>query len=256
METAEYRLIAALEERHWWYIGMRACARALLQQGLRGEAPSCRPREILDAGCGTGGGLRWLAAFGRVTGLDYHPLAIQAAAHSSRRICRSSVMALPFGTASFDWVTSFDVLYHRAVPDDVVALREVARVLRPGGRLLARVPAHDWLRGAHDVQVHTRQRYSRAELGAKVRHAGLVVERFTYAGSYLMLPALFMRRHRLAPARSSARSDLELPAPQVNALLEAGLRLESMWLRHWDLPIGLSLLVLARKPREPAKNSA
>src|SRR5687768_12646862 len=96
MEPSEYALIAALENRHWWYTGMRASARALLQHALADSGPAGRTRAILDAGCGTGGGLRWLTAFGTVTGLDFHPLAVQAARKASDRVCRASVLAVPF----------------------------------------------------------------------------------------------------------------------------------------------------------------
>ncbi len=246
MEPGEYDLIAALEERHWWYTGMRASAREVLRAALKPRSASL---DILDAGCGAGGGLRWLAEFGRVTGLDVHPRAVELARRSSPRVCRASVLAVPFAAASFDLVTSFDVLYHRAVLDDEQALREFARVLRPGGWLLARVPAHDRLRGAHDVQVHTRHRYARAELRAKVAQAGLDVCRLTYAGGFLLPPALLRRTlQRGAVAASSAHSDVSQPPPLLNALLGAALRLESRWLRRWDIPAGLSLLVLARRP--------
>jgi SAM-dependent methyltransferase len=156
-------------------------------------------------------------------------------------------MAVPCAANTFDLVTSFDVLYHRAVPDDEAALREFARVLRPGGWLLARVPAHDRLRGAHDVQVHTRHRYARAELGLKVAGAGLHVQRLTYAGALLLPPAL-LRRRLQRQAAPDAHSDVALPPPLLNSALTALLRLESLWLRRWDLPLGLSLFVLARKP--------
>jgi SAM-dependent methyltransferase len=251
MEPGEYDLIAALEERHWWYTGMRLSARALLRQALSLEPHAHQPRglDILDAGCGTGGGLRWLAEFGAVTGLDFHPRAVQLARRVSPRVTRASVLALPFPAHRFDLVTSFDVLYHRAVIDDALALREFARVLRPGGWLLVRVPAHDRLRGAHDVQVHTRHRYARAELGAKVTGAGLQVCRLTYAGSFLLPPALLRRRlQRQAVAEAAAHSDVSLPPLPINALLRTAMHFESLWLRRWNIPAGLSLIVLARKP--------
>jgi SAM-dependent methyltransferase len=167
-------------------------------------------------------------------------------------VCRASVLAVPFPAAAFDVVATFDVLYHRAVPDDDRALRELARVLRPGGWLLARVPAHNHLRGAHDLQVHTRHRYAHAELRGKVEAAGLGVRRLTYAGLLLMPPALVRRGlQRRAVATAQAHSDVTLPAPPVNAALCTLLAWERWWLPRRDLPVGLSLIVLARKPLGP-----
>lgn len=240
MEEAEYDHIAQLEATHWWYAGMRAIARSVVS-GLALPAGA----RILDAGCGAGGGLRWLAEFGTVVGIDLHPAAIRHAVRASTRVARASVQALPHPAGLFDLVTSFEVLYHLAVRDDVGALREVARVLRPGGWLLLRVPAHDWLRGAHDRQVHTRQRYSAGELRVKLAEAGFQVERLTPLGA-LLLPAALARR--LMQRRTEAATDVRLPTPLINAALTWVLAAEAAWLRVADVPFGLSLLAVARKP--------
>src|SRR5262245_15015440 len=143
MERSEYAVMAAVEDRHWWYGGMRAIAAALLDEAYR-ERGSL---SILDAGCGTGGNALFLRRYGTVVGID---LAAEATELGGQRLpgvlARGSVIELPFADASFDLVTSFDVLYHRAVSDEHGALRETARVLRPGGRLLIRLPAYEFLR--------------------------------------------------------------------------------------------------------------
>jgi SAM-dependent methyltransferase len=245
MEPSEYDNIARLEGRHWWYVGMRQIAAGLLSQ-VCPPAPGGAPpaRRILDAGCGVGGGLRWLAAYGQVTGIDLHPLAIRYSAQVSRRVCRASVQSLPFASACFDVVTTFEVLYHLAVSDDLAALREMARVLRPGGWLLVRLPAHDWLRGAHDRHVHTRHRYEAAELRGKLETAGFAVRRLSSVGFSLLLPAVARRR---VQSSDGAQTDVSLPAPPVNRLLLAALQTEGLWLRRFDLPAGLSLIAVARR---------
>jgi SAM-dependent methyltransferase len=247
MEPSEYDNIARLEGRHWWYVGMRQIAAGIVAQICPpgppgGPAPACR---ILDAGCGVGGGLRWLADFGQVTGIDLHPLAIQYSARVSRRVGQASVQALPFADASFDLVTTFEVLYHLAVSDDAAALNEMRRVLRSGGWLLVRLPAHDWLRGAHDRHVHTRHRYEASELRGKIEAAGFELQRLTSVGLLMLLPAVMLRG---AQAGEQTGTDVTMPSAAVNRLLLAGLQLEGKWLRRFDLPAGLSLLALARKP--------
>jgi SAM-dependent methyltransferase len=239
VETSEYHNIARLEPTHWWYAGMRAIARSVLA-GL----PLPKGALILDAGCGVGGGLRWLAEFGAPVGVDWHPVAAQYAAQVSPRVARASVQALPFPEGRFDVVASFEVLYHLAVADDVAALREFARVLKPGGWLVVRLPAHDWLRGAHDRLTHTRHRYAARELRAKLVAAGLRVARLTPVGALLLPPAIL--RRALQP-RAEAHTDVVLPPPGLNRWLAAGLAAERHWLARADLPFGLSLLAVAGK---------
>lgn len=246
MEPGEYDNIARLEQHHWWYVGMREIAAAMLATACPAAPPSASSpaRRILDAGCGVGGGLRWLKAFGQVTGIDLHPKAIQYSAQVSARVSRASVQALPFASETFDLVTTFEVLYHLAVSDDVAALREMSRVLRPGGWLLVRLPAYDWLRGAHDRHVHTRHRYEAAELKAKLDAAGFAVRRLTSVGLTFLAPAVLLRR---AQPNQQAETDVTLPAPFINRLMLSSLRAEGLWLRAFNLPAGLSLLALARK---------
>jgi SAM-dependent methyltransferase len=247
MEPSEYDTLARLEESHWWYVGMRRITARLLR---RLDLPT--PARILDAGCGVGGGLRWLSEFGVTTGIDWHPRAVQYATRASARVARASVQALPFLTGQFDLVTSFEVLYHLAVSDDVAALHEMARVLRPGGWLVVRVPAYNWLRGAHDRQVHTRQRYAARELREKIEGTGLRLQRLTSVGLGL-LPLALLRR--LLQTGHSAQSDVVLPAPFINRCLTTILAAEGFWLERYPWPAGLSLLALAQKERQQSPNS-
>lgn len=245
MEAYEYDVMAAVEGAHWWYRGMRALSAAWLEQCYL-IRPNLR---ILDAGCGTGGNGAFLRRYGDVTGLD---LSAQAIALGQRRLeghlTRASVVALPFRSAAFDLVTSFDVLYHRAVLDERVALAETRRVLRPGGRLLIRLPAYQWLTSEHDRSVHGRHRYTAAEVRALLQSAGFVVERLSYINSLLLpIPLLQRLLERVAPSREPAASQLELPPVALNAALATALSAESLWLRRGGrFAAGLSVLALAR----------
>lgn len=246
MEKSEYTTLAAVELHHWWYGGMRAISAALLdplyrqRQGLR----------ILDAGCGTGGDALFLRRYGEVVGLDYSPEA--AALVGDRlpgRFARGSVLDLPFADASFDLVTSYDVLYHRGVPDEATALAETRRVLRPGGHLLIRLPAYEWLRSRHDRQVHTRRRYTAGALQAMLAAAGFSVERCSYVLSLLFPLAAAARLLERFTPDPGAESAMALPSPAANAVLRAPMALEAAWLSMGGaLPFGLSVVALARRP--------
>jgi SAM-dependent methyltransferase len=244
MERAEYEVMAAVEARHWWYGGMRAIAASLLDPLYRYR----RNLRILDAGCGTGGNAVFLGRYGSVVGIDIAPEAIAYGAERlPSALARASVLDLPFADASFDLVTSFDVLYHRAVPDERAALREVRRVLAPLGRLLIRLPAYEFLRSKHDRAVHTRRRYTEAEVRALLEEAGFAVERCSYVNTLLFpLPLAQRLMERAAPGAERADSDLTLPPPALNATLRWPMALESAWLAGGGaFPFGLSIVALA-----------
>ena len=145
---------------------------------------------------------------------------------------------------SFDLLLTLDLLEQREV-EPAAALGEMRRVLRPGGRLLARVPAHPWLQGPHDAFWGGARRYRRTELAGLVAAAGFAIRRLTYANGLLFPVA--------ATARLVARTGLGggedlRPLPEfLNRLLLGILSAEARWLSARDLPVGLSLLCLAER---------
>lgn len=167
------------------------------------------------------------------------------------RVARASVCDLPFASGSFDGVLSFDVIYHLGVASDQAALREAARVLRPGGWALIRVPAFDALRSEHDAAVHTRERYLLASLRDRVTAAGLVVERATYANT-LLFPFAAISRLLRRPSHEFGKttSDVRPASWPAQAVGSLALQMEAFAL-HWaSFPLGLSAIVLATRPRE------
>lgn len=241
MNPEEYERMFAVEDRQWWYVGMRAISRALLAPALRPGAPA----RLLDAGCGTGRNVAWLAEFGSAVGVDLSAQALTLSRRRGARVARASVLALPFADHSFDAVTSFDVLYHRWVSDDRAALAELRRVLKPGGLLLVRVPALRLLWGAHDEAVHSRHRYTRGELVARLEAAGFEVRRSSYA-NFFLFPLLLVRRS-LDRALGRHGSDVGfLPAP-LEALFRGLLQAEARLVRHVSLPVGASVMAVARR---------
>lgn len=236
----------AQEERHWWYVGMRRISVALLDR-YPPRTGRAGPPSILDAGCGSGGTTRFLGRRGDMTGIDLAPAALSLARRRGlTRLARASVGALPFRSASFDIVTSFDVLYHLDVADDLSALAELHRVLRVGGVLLIRLPAYDWIRGAHDAAVHTRHRYTRAELAAKLEDVGFRLEHSTYANS-ILFPLAPAKRYLEQRNGTHEATDLWRPPAPVNKLLADLLSLEAIPARGVGLPWGLSVFGVARR---------
>ena len=246
MERDEYEFMFRAEDHHWWYHGMRAITLGLLDRYVgRG-----RDLAVLDAGCGTGACMQYLAPFGRVTGVDMAPEALSFCQQRGlRRLGRASIAELPFAADSFDLVTSFDVLSECGLSYEAAVLGEFWRVLRPGGHLLLRLPAYEWLRGRHDELVHTRHRYTRGEIVSRLRERGFQIERSSYANCFLFpLAALKRLKDRLLPP-AQAGSDVTVSGGWSNGVLARVFAAEAPLVRRLRLPFGLTAIVLARKPR-------
>lgn len=256
MEAHEYAVMYEAESRHWWFQGSRRVLRALVQR-YRPDRGGGAALRLLDMGCGTG---ITLDRFGRDDGLDGFGVDLEPAAlafcrqRGLERLARASVTALPFAAEVFDVVTALDVIEH--VEDDVGALREAARVLSPGGILVVTVPAYAWLWSAHDEALHHHRRYSRRELADRLRAAGLEPIRLSFYNS-LLFPAVAgvrlaqraLRRFAHREAGELPHSDVRLPAAPANVALRELFAAEAAWLQRADLPVGVSLVSVARRAR-------
>jgi SAM-dependent methyltransferase len=236
---------ATAEDRHFWFKGLRRSARLVLDAELRGRQLG----QILDCGCGTGRNLDWLKDYGPTAGVELSTTGLTVARAHNRPVIQGSVTHLPIGDASIDLATSFDVLY--CLPDDAerAALMEMSRVLRPKGLALFNVAALDVLHGSHSTLTMEVRRYTRARVRARLEAAGFEVMRLTFtnfATFPLTLAVRWSDRFR-GNAATASTSDLEVPAAPVNAALDLALRAEALAMRVVDLPIGSSLLCLARK---------
>jgi SAM-dependent methyltransferase len=237
---------ARAEREHFWFRGFRRFVAPLLARAA-GNRTDLR---ILDCGCGTGNNLRMLRAHGRAIGIDltFSGLAY-ARRQGERLIARASALTLPFSADTFDLVSSFDVIY--AFDDDLAAqaLKEMHRVLRPGGHLVLNVAALPILRGNHSILGGEVQRYTRSSLSRHLENAGFDVVRLTYTNaSILPIVAGVRFAQRLSQGQHEV-SDVEMTVPiaPINLTLAALLALESVALRVIDMPLGSSLLTLARK---------
>jgi SAM-dependent methyltransferase len=238
---------AAAEDQHFWFKGLRRNARTMLQRA--GVRPGLSV--VIDCGAGTGRNLDWLSEFGPAFGIDLTPLAIEVGRRKGRRLARASVACLPFPSNTADLVTSFDVLYCLDDEAETQALREMWRVLKPGGVALINAAALDMLRGAHSTLTFERRRYTPATLRTRLAAAGFTVERVTFTNCALFLPVMAVRGMERLTGRADEASDADLsvPAAPINALFDACLRLEHRLLSVMNMPIGTSVMAVARKER-------
>ena len=234
----------AVEDRHWWYVGRRR-----ILEGVVKSLALPVGAEILDAGCGSGCNLEWLARFGAMTGLELSDDSLEYARQRGvGSIVAGSVEEIPLPDESFDLVTSFDVIEH---VDDRRALRELHRVLRPGGHLLVSVPAYPFLWSEHDARNHHRRRYTVRTL-LEVALATGFDPRWSSHFNLLLLPAAAAHRliagFSLPPEDGARRSEFELTSGWLNPLLRLPLEVEAALLRVGArIPAGLSLMALFAK---------
>lgn len=245
METIEYEIMYTVEDHHWWYRGMAAISRALLQRYI----PSRKNLKILDAGCGTGAAMQtFLSEKGSVTGVDSSMIALDYChLRTLKPLVNCSIENLPFTSASFDLVTSFDVMYAQTVIDVPSALRDLTRVLVPRGYLLIRLPAYDWLRGQHDIAVGTARRFTLQKISELLEKSDLTILHKSYANTFLFPLALIKRIFDNPRVKNTKTSDLSIRYGVLDKIFGKVLSLEATLVSRFCFPFGLSLMVMAQK---------
>ncbi len=202
MELDAYRNMAATEDKHWWFCGRRAIAETVIRGlGLPRDAT------IVEIGAGTGGNIAMLEQFGEVQAVEMSDLARQIAWEKTGRDFLYGYLPdnIPVADGSVDLICLFDVLEH--VAEDEASLYAMRRLLKPGGKIVLTVPAHQWLWSAHDVGLHHMRRYSRALLRDRIEQAGYRIEKLTYTNAALFPVAVLARladrlRRPAAPERT------------------------------------------------------
>ena len=236
------------EQSHFWFRGFRQYMKPALARATQGV----RSPRILDCGCGTGSNLEMLRPYGDAVGFDLTRIGPEFAKAHGHRVAQASISDIPFLSGTFDLVTSFDVF--QTLPDAVEqsAIVEISRVLKPGGWVLLHVAALEMLHGKHSVLSEETRRYTRQSLRTLVESADLRIQRLTF-DHFSLLPMMLPVRiwHRLTAKDGvvqAGEGEITVPVAPVNALLTALVSLEALALRAVDMPIGSSLMCLARKP--------
>jgi SAM-dependent methyltransferase len=239
MERVVYDQMAALDQRHWWYRARREVLAALIRRRARPPAGA----KILEIGCGTGHNLAMLAEFGEVDALELDAAARKVAEERLGKPVMDSPLPKLKGVPEkhYDLIGAFDVIEH--IRDDHVAMLSIAKRLKPGGKLVMTVPAHQWMWSAHDVVNHHVRRYSHGRLQHLIANTPLRLEAIGYFNSLLFPVAVAERM--VSKVRGKDEADLKLPSAPLNKALEKAFALERHAVGRVPLPPGLSLFAVA-----------
>jgi SAM-dependent methyltransferase len=242
MQLETFAVEAEVEAAHWWFVGRRRLfARELARAGLNSKS------RVLDVGTGTGANLRLLRELRveDIVGLESNDAAIQyCVSKGLGPVQQGDICMMPFADGSFDFVLATDVIEH--VDRDNVALAQVLRVLKRGGRALIAVPAFPSLWGLQDVVAHHKRRYVMRELRTKMQAAGFTLQRCYYFNYLLFLP-IWVARRMIGLLGLKRDSEAEFNSPFLNRLLLLVFAVDVSTAPLLHVPFGVSILAVGQK---------
>ncbi|MEM6399658.1 MAG: class I SAM-dependent methyltransferase [Cyanobacteria bacterium P01_D01_bin.116] len=246
MEKEFYLQYASVEDKHWWFVARRQ----IIQQVIR-KLDLPKNAQILEAGCGTGGNLQMLSRYGQVSAMELDEIACQFA--NQRQVTQVKRGSLPDDipfNSDYDLILILDVIEH--LDNDLSALEALYYKLKPGGYLLVTVPAYKFLWSQHDEINHHKRRYRLKGLKQVAKKAGYEVNYASYFNTFLFpLVAIVRSLAKLLPKQNKGKisSDLVLPSKSVNKILKLLFASERYFINRFNLPFGVSVLLLAQKPK-------
>ena len=241
MDRQIFERMAAVEDDHWWF---RARREILADQIERLPLPPAA--RVLEIGCGTGGNLAMLARFGALSAIE--PDAQARAFATERSGLAVAAGGLPrdiaFAAGSFDLAAALDVLEH--IDDDAASVVALARLLKPGGFLVATVPAYSWMWTDHDAMHHHKRRYTLGRFAALFAPDQFVIRKASYFNTALF-PAIAAVRGAKKLLGLAGGDEEAMPGPGLNRLLTRLFAAEKPWLAKASFPFGVSILLIAER---------
>ena len=242
MQQHTYAIMDRVEDTHWWFVGRRAILESFLNSIVM-KVDTPEPR-ILDIGCGTGANLEMLSQYGSAEGVDVSDDALEFCRRKGLTVQKGLAEKLPYDDESFDITTALDVVEH--LDNDIAGLQEMFRVTKKGGYSLVFVPAFMWLWGVQDDVSNHRIRYTKRQIVERLEAAGFTIERATYANLTFFAPILAGRAlMKVTGIKPESENNVNISA--LNGVFGKLFSAERFWLKRFNFPLGVSIVVQARK---------
>jgi SAM-dependent methyltransferase len=244
MQQHTYAIMDEVEGSHWWFVGRRAILESFLKTICSSFTIHHSSLTILDVGCGTGANLEMLSQFGEAEGVDVSDDALEFCKRKGLTVQKGLAETLPYADETFDLTTALDVVEH--LDDDIAGLKEMYRVTKKGGYSLIFVPAFMWLWGVQDDISNHRIRYTKKQIVERLQKAGYTIDRATYANWTFFAPILGGRTlMKLTGIKPESENNVNISA--LNGIFGKLFSAERFWLRNFDFPFGVSIVVVAKK---------
>ncbi len=243
MIKSEYQKMFAEEQSHWFFKTKRMFIESFLN-----NVPLAPNAKIFEPGCGTGANRIFLEKYGAVTSLDFSQDALEfCQKRALKKLIRGDLNELGIKDETFDFAVLLDVLYHQWVKNDISALSDISRILRPKGKLLITDSAFPFLLSSHDKAVMTRERYTISSITEKLEQAGFKVLRASYMFA-TTFPVLTLVRlfQKIASPKETSSNVFKVPE-MINQFILKVMSFEARILSRSRLPFGSSIIVLAEK---------
>jgi SAM-dependent methyltransferase len=237
-----FERLMRIEDRHFWFQSRNLCIKSLMRRFGQPDAS----KTFLEIGCGTGVVLKHLSSSSaiKLSGAEIHLAGLR---HARKRLpdvefLQLDALKMPFDSA-YDAVGMFDVLEH--IDEDVTAIRNVHKILVPGGLFFISVPQYSWMWSKADDEAFHKRRYSRKELKEKLHQSGF---RVLYCGSFMFTLFPFMYVSRILSKRREGKgTELEMN-PFINYVFRFLSRLDVLLINAgFQLPFGGSIMCVAQK---------
>jgi len=245
MHNFLYKETYLIEDSYFWFKSIHKFIDFVVKKECQ---KSNNPLNIIDVGCGSGKLITILNKYCEAKGIDCSKEAIGFCKERGlEKVKVEDINFYEFGESKYDIITCIDVLYHCWIKDDIIILNKLYKSLKPNGILILDLAAFNFLRRGHDKAGMGIRRHTRRTIIPHLEEVGYKIEIGSYRLSFLFIPVLVMKCFEKLQKNDEVKSDFKELPPLINWLIFQMSCFENQIIRYFNLPIGTSLLITARK---------